>query len=47
MYVPVSIACVVPINWLQWLLVMLATALGAGFLFMNFKNTIYSAAPAK
>ncbi|PNW70507.1 hypothetical protein CHLRE_17g722700v5 [Chlamydomonas reinhardtii] len=46
-YVPVSIACVVPINWLQWLLVMLATALGAGFLFMNFKNTIYSAAPAK
>ncbi|KAG2437829.1 hypothetical protein HXX76_005448 [Chlamydomonas incerta] len=46
-YVPVSIACVVPISWLQWLLVMLATALGAGFLFMNFKNTIYSAAPAK
>ncbi|KXZ51949.1 hypothetical protein GPECTOR_11g73 [Gonium pectorale] len=46
-YVPVSIACVVPIDWLRWVLVMVATALSAGFLFMNFRATIYSAAPAK
>ncbi|KAG2497391.1 hypothetical protein HYH03_004547 [Edaphochlamys debaryana] len=46
-YVPVSILCVIPIAWLQWLLVMLATALGAGFLFMNFKATIFAAAPAR
>ncbi|PNH01512.1 Protein YIPF1 [Tetrabaena socialis] len=46
-YVPVSIACVVPIDWLRWVLVMSATALSAGFLFMNFRATIYSAAPAR
>lgn len=46
-FVPVSIACVVPIDWLRWTLVMVATALSAGFLFMNFRATIYSAAPAK
>jgi hypothetical protein len=45
--VPVSIACIVPIAGLQWGLVMAATALSAGFLFMNFKATIYSAAPAR
>ncbi len=46
-FVPVSIACVVPIDWLRWTLVMVATAISAGFLFMNFRATIYSAAPAK
>ncbi|GFR42590.1 hypothetical protein Agub_g3517 [Astrephomene gubernaculifera] len=46
-YVPVSVACIVPIDWLRWLLVMGATALSAGFLFMNFRATIYSAAPAR
>ncbi|GIL71631.1 hypothetical protein Vretimale_920 [Volvox reticuliferus] len=46
-YVPVSIACMVPIDWVRWLLVMSATALSAGFLFMNFRATIYSAAPAR
>ncbi|GIL46113.1 hypothetical protein Vafri_3174 [Volvox africanus] len=46
-YVPVSIACVVPIDWVRWVLVMSATALSAGFLFMNFRATIYSAAPAR
>lgn len=46
-YIPVSIACIVPIDWLRWTLVMVATALSAGFLFMNFRATIYSAAPAR
>ncbi|GLC34136.1 hypothetical protein PLESTB_000841300 [Pleodorina starrii] len=46
-YVPVSIACMVPIDWARWVMVMTATVLSAGFLFMNFKATIYSAAPAR
>ncbi|EFJ53065.1 hypothetical protein VOLCADRAFT_102690 [Volvox carteri f. nagariensis] len=46
-YIPVSIACIVPYDWARWVMVMTATALSAGFLFMNFRATIYSAAPAR
>ena len=46
-YMPVSLACVVPIKWVRWLIVGLATLSSALFLFLNFKATIYQAAPAK
>jgi hypothetical protein len=46
-FIPVSFACIIPVELLRWLLVMLATASSGLFLIGNFKATIYAAAPAR
>ena len=46
-FIPVSMACVIPVEWLRWVVIMGATVLSGGFLLRNFKNAIFAAAPAK
>jgi hypothetical protein len=46
-FIPVSFVCIVPLDWLRWLMVGISTAISGLFLVANFKTTIYEAAPAK
>lgn len=46
-FIPISFACIPSIQWLRWTVIMVATGLSGFFLFMNFRATIYAAAPAK
>lgn len=46
-FIPMAFVCIVPIGWVRWLVVMLATAISGLFIVVNLKQTIYSAAPAR
>jgi hypothetical protein len=46
-FIPVSFACIVPNEYVRWILVGIATLLSGLFLLGNFKATIYAAAPAR
>ena len=38
-YIPVAIVCIVPSTILHWVLIMVATAISAGFLIMSMWRT--------
>eukprot|EP00798_Chlamydomonas_sp_ICE-L_P027110 gene27110-2335_t len=46
-FVPVSLLCILPVNWLRWLLVMVSTVMSGGFLMMNFRKTFTEVAAAQ
>lgn len=46
-FIPMAFVCIVPIGWVRWLAVMLATSVSGLFIVANLKQTIYEAAPAR
>jgi len=46
-YIPMAFVCILPIGWVRWLVVMLATGISGFFIVANLKQTIYEAAPAR
>eukprot|EP00879_Flechtneria_rotunda_P032283 GHRR01035463.1.p1 GENE.GHRR01035463.1~~GHRR01035463.1.p1 ORF type:complete len:127 (+),score=37.13 GHRR01035463.1:389-769(+) len=46
-FIPMAFVCIVPIGWVRWLVVMLATGVSGLFIVANLKQTIYAAAPAR
>lgn len=46
-FIPMAFVCIVPIGWVRWLAVMLATGMSGLFIVVNLKQTIYEAAPAR
>jgi asparagine N-glycosylation enzyme membrane subunit Stt3 len=46
-FIPMAFVCIVPIGWVRWLVVMLATGVSGLFIVANLKQTIYEAAPAR
>jgi hypothetical protein len=46
-FIPMAFVCIVPIGWVRWLAVMLATGVSGLFIVVNLKQTIYEAAPAR
>ena len=46
-YIPVSILCIIPVDWVHWMLVGLATAMSGGFLLMNLRKAVAGAHKGK
>lgn len=46
-FVPISFICILPYEWLRWLLVAIATSTSGLFLLTNFKAPIFDVAGAK
>ena len=46
-FVPISFVCILPYEWLRWLLVAIATSTSGLFLLTNFKAPIFDVAGAK
>lgn len=46
-FIPMAFVCIVPLGWVRWLAVMLATGMSGLFIVANLKQTIYEAAPAR
>lgn len=46
-FIPVSLACVIPVEGIRWAVVAAATLLSGSFLFANIKATVFATAPAK
>uniref|UniRef100_A0A383WDJ0 Protein YIP n=1 Tax=Tetradesmus obliquus TaxID=3088 RepID=A0A383WDJ0_TETOB len=46
-FIPMAFVCIVPIGWVRWLVVGLATGMSGLFIVSNLKQTIYDAAPAR
>jgi hypothetical protein len=46
-YIPMAFLCILPIGWVRWLVIMVATAISGLFIVANLKQSIYEAAPAR
>lgn len=46
-FIPISFICIVPLEWVRWLVLSIATLSSGLSLILNLKTAIYAAAPAR
>lgn len=46
-FIPMAFLCIIPLGWVRWLVVGVATGVSGAFILANLKQTIFTAAPAR